>query len=134
MLGIRMQACGGWRPIGFLAARRGVLTATMLACVLGGCSGLNTQSVQSAMITPGKYEFYDCQRIEGTLRAKQARQVQLEKLMADASKETGGGVVNAMAYRPEYASNQGDIDELIRATSNKNCTAQSPFSSGRAVF
>jgi hypothetical protein len=134
MLGIRMQASGGRRPIGFLAARRCVLAATMLACVLGGCSGLNTQSVPSAMITPGKYEFQDCPAIAATLRARQARLLVLEKLMADASKEAGGGVVSAMAYRPEYASNQGEIDELTRATGNKNCTVQSPFSSGRAVF
>lgn len=134
MLGIRMQTPSGRRPIGFLAAWRCVLTATMLACALGGCSGLNTHSATSAMITPGKYEFNDCPAIAVILRARQARQLALEKLMADASKEAGGGVVSVMAYRPEYASNQGDIDELIRATATKNCTAQSPFSSGRAVF
>jgi hypothetical protein len=86
------------------------------------------------MITPGKYTFNDCRSIETTLRARQARQLVLEKLMAEASKEPGGGVVSVIAYRPEYASNQGDIDELIRTTANKNCTVQSPFSSGRAVF
>jgi hypothetical protein len=134
MLGIRMQAFGGRRPIGSLAARRCVLGATVLACVLGGCSGLNMQSVPSAMVTPGKYEFHDCRAIETALKGRQARQVQLEKLMADASKETGGGIVSAMAYRPEYAANQGEIDELVRTTATKNCTEQSPFSSGRAVF
>jgi hypothetical protein len=117
---------GGCRPS---------LAVLLLAAGLGGCGGGFSQAtVSSTMVTPGKYEFHSCQAIETDLRGRRARQAVLEQLMAKASEDAGGGVVSAITYRPEYLANQGEIAELIKTTANKNCTVQSPFSSGRAVF
>jgi hypothetical protein len=41
--------------------------------------------------------------------------------MAKASTGAGGGVVNAMAYRPEHAHVSGQIEAIHRVQADKNC-------------
>ena len=54
--------------------------------------------------------------------------------MSRASQGAGGDFVNAIAYRGEYAQGRGDLAELAKAKSDKQCAVDSKFSSGRAVF
>jgi hypothetical protein len=54
--------------------------------------------------------------------------------MGRASQGAGGDFVNTIAYRGEYAQGRGDLAELAKAKSDKQCAVDSKFSSGRAVF
>jgi hypothetical protein len=121
---------------GVSAVRRLLSAAGMalLAANATGCSALSEQTVGSALTSPGKYEFHDCQDIQSNIRNRRNRQAELEKLMAQASQGFGGEFVSAIAYRSEYVKNRGDIDVLVRTAAEKQCVTQSPWSSERAVF
>ena len=69
-----------------------------------------------------------------SLRNRRARDAELERLMAQASTGAGGEVVNLMVYRTDYLQNRGEIDELTRTAANKQCSIQSPWTSGRTIF
>ena len=78
--------------------------------------------------------MYTCEDIERQIIGIRARQTELEQVMGRASQGAGGDFVNAIAYRGEYAQGRGDLAELAKAKSDKQCAVDSKFSSGRAVF
>jgi hypothetical protein len=107
---------------------------TLLAVGLGGCSGMSDFSSSSVMVVPGKYNLHGCQEIEANIRSRRARDAELEKLMAQASTGAGGEVVNLMVYRTDYLQNRGELAELVRTAADKQCSIQSPWTSGRTIF
>ena len=44
------------------------------------------------------------------------------------------GGIALMVYRTDYLQNRGEIDELTRTAANKQCSIQSPWTSGRTIF
>jgi hypothetical protein len=108
--------------------------AASLVAGLTGCGSISDRTAAAAFTSPGKYNVYTCEDVERTLTALRARQVELEQLMARASQSAGGEFVNTIAYRGEYAQGRGDLIELAKAKAEKQCAADSKFSSGRAVF
>ena len=86
------------------------------------------------MVAPGAYGAYDCPQLEQSERTIRSRIEELERLMARASKGPGGDFVNAVSYRSDYEYNRGQHAELMREAVNKNCNAQSKWSSQRSVF
>ena len=121
------------RVAGFVLAPCRLLCAAGLA-LLTGCSGMSDVSVESVLVVPGKYNLHGCQEIETSLRNRRARDAELERLMAQASTGAGGEVVKLMVYRTDYLQNRGEIDELTRTAANKQCSIQSPWTSGRTIF
>jgi hypothetical protein len=127
-------------PIGPTGARqwRGVVVAVLLAAGLGvglaGCGSVSDRSWAGAFTSPGKYDIYTCEDIERQILATRTRQVELEQAMGRASQGAGGDFVNTIAYRGEYAQGRGDLAEMAKAKSDKQCAVDSKFSSGRAVF
>jgi hypothetical protein len=104
--------------------------AVLLALGLAGCG----PTMSSALVSPGKYEFYPCQTLDKQINERRARVAELERLMARSAEGFGGEIVNAMAYRSDYLQNRGELDELIKTAEEKKCVAESPRSSQRAVF
>jgi hypothetical protein len=122
---------------GFVLAPRRMLCATglaLIASILGGCSGMSDVSVESVLVVPGKYNLQGCQEIESNLRNRRAQAAAMEKAMEQTSNAPGGEVVNLMVYRTDYLQNRGEIDELTRTAANKQCSIQSPWTSGRTIF
>ena len=117
-------------------ARSGLRTAVAAILVTGltGCGSISERTAAAAFTSPGKYNVYTCDDVERTMMALRVRQVELEQLMARASQGVGGEFVNTIAYRGEYAQGRGDLIELAKAKADKQCAAESKFSSGRAVF
>ncbi len=102
---------------------------------LAGCGSISDRTAAAAFSSPGKYNVYTCEDVERTIAALRVRQVELEQLMARASQGGAGGeFVNTIAYRGEYAQGRGDLVELAKARADKQCVADSKYSSGRAVF
>ena len=106
----------------------------ILMAGLGGCGSISDRTAAAAFTSPGKYGVYTCEDVERTIAALRARQVELEQLMARASQGAGGEFVSTIAYRGEYAQGRGDLVELAKARADKQCIADSKYSSGRAVF
>ena len=121
--------------LGIACARwSGFAAAAVLAGGLGGCGSISDRTAAAAFTSPGKYNVYTCQDMDTAMLVLRARQVELEQLMARASQGAGGEFVNTIAYRGEYAQRRGDLIELAKAKADKQCAADSKFSSGRAVF
>src|SRR5437764_492413 len=108
--------------------------AALAATGLAGCGSVSDRTLAGAFTSPGKYDIYTCEDIERQILGIRARQVELEQVMGRASQEASGAFVNTIAYRGEYAQARGDLAELAKANSDKQCAVDSKFSSGRAVF
>ena len=111
-----------------------VLTTAGLAAALGACGTISDQTTASAFVSPGKYSVYTCSDINAQTLVSRRRQIELEQLMARASQSAGGEIINAFSYRTEYLQTRGELAELSRVASDKQCAVDSKFSSGRAVF
>jgi hypothetical protein len=108
--------------------------AALVAACLAGCGSVNDRNLAGAFTSPGKYDIYTCEDIERQVIGIKARQTELEQAMGRASQGSGGAFVNTIAYRGEYAQGRGELAELAKAKSDKQCAVDSKFSSGRAVF
>ena len=106
----------------------------LLAAGLAGCGSVSERTSAGLFTSPGKYDIYTCEDIDRQIISIRARQTELEQVMGRASQGAGGDFVNTIAYRGEYAQARGDLAELAKAKSDKQCAVDSKFSSGRAVF
>jgi hypothetical protein len=111
-----------------------VAMVALFASGLAGCGSVSERTWARAFTSPGKYNIYTCADIERQASSIKTRQVELEQAMARASQGGGGDFVNTIAYRGEYSQGQGELAELAKAKSDKQCAVDSKFSSGRAVF
>jgi len=114
----------------WLLACSGVLAALALA----GCGTISDEVGGRAAVSPGKYSIYPCPNIEARIIETKRRRTELEQLMARSSQSAGGEFVNAIAYRTEYVQTGGDLEELSRASTEKKCSVDSKYSSGRTVY
>ena len=107
----------------------------VLALGLAGCatSGGITDG-GDALVSPNKYAMYNCPDLTDRVKAVRARQVELEQVMDRASQGAGGELINAIAYRTEYAQTRGELRLLAKAEEERQCAVQSDRASGRAVF
>src|SRR5258708_34366006 len=113
---------------------RSAAVVALLAAGLAGCGSVSERTLAGAVTSPGKYNIYTCEDIDRQMVSIRARQVELEQVMGRASQGAGGAFVNTIAYRGEYAQARGELTELAKAKSDKQCAVDSKFSSGRAVF
>lgn len=110
------------RSVGLLTRLLPVLTVA-LGAGLAGCSvqGSADDRLGSFLVAPGKFEFYNCQQMAAQSKALTTREAELKALMAKAGAGLGGGMVSTVAYRPEYVEVHGEINELRKASAEKNC-------------
>jgi hypothetical protein len=108
--------------------------AAAVMAALSGCGSVNEQTWAATATSPGKFGIYTCDEIEPLISAYRARINELEQLMSRASQGAGGEFVNTIAYRSEYTQTRGFMAELEKAKIDRQCAANSKFSSGRAVF
>jgi hypothetical protein len=95
-----------------------LLSALLCACATDDSS---TDRAARFLVAPGKYTIYDCAQLAEVSKTKAERQHELEGLMAKASASSGGRVVNAIAYQPEYLSLRGEMMDLRQAAVDKKC-------------
>ncbi len=96
-----------------------VLFGIMPAALLSGCA-VSDDTVSSFLVAPGKYVLYNCDDIARTAKATQARQKELEQLMAKAG--TGAGqLISDATYGPDYASARGEMNNLRAAAAERKC-------------
>jgi hypothetical protein len=123
-------------PTGIAGVRclAGGVGVALLSATLMGCAGISDQTAIAALVAPGKFDLYSCQDIEDSAKAARLRRTELEQLMARSAQGPGGEFVNAIAYRNEYLQARGDLQELAKANTDKQCATKSRWSSQRALF
>jgi hypothetical protein len=89
------------------------------AAAVAGCTSVD--SAGRFLVAPDKYVLYNCTQLSDAAQANSARQQELERLMAKAETGTGGELASNLAYRPEYVQLRGEMNELRRTTTEKNC-------------
>ena len=99
-----------------------IALATLLASCTGSQGGNTDDNLSRLLVAPGKFVLYTCPEIVEKAAATAKRQRELEALMAKAGTSGAGGVVGAVAYRPEYLETRGDMNELRRAAADKGCS------------
>jgi hypothetical protein len=95
------------------------LFAALAPLGLYGC--VSDETASRLLVEPDRYILYSCPELATAEQTKAARQRELEGLMAKAGPSPGGQLASNMAYRPEYAQLQGEMDQLRKAAADKNC-------------
>ena len=73
------------------------------------------------LVAPGKYVLYNCDAIAREAETKAKRELELQQLIAKDSTDAGSRMIGDMAYRSEYLSVRGDLNELRHAAADKHC-------------
>ena len=94
--------------------------AISLAILLGGCA-MSDQQLGRLVADPAQYELYTCDQLIAQDQKYAERVAELDALMKKAESDTGGAVVNAVAYKPEYISVRGSLDQVRQVEAEKNC-------------
>jgi hypothetical protein len=115
----------GWRCM-----RSPILSAAALV-TLAGC-GLPDDMALS-MVDRGKYTFYNCDQLAAAAREKANREHELRSAMTQAASGAGGALVNAIAYRSEYLTVKGELQELQITAREKECREVIVPQSGTAI-
>jgi hypothetical protein len=100
------------------------ILAVLAALALSGCASDDT--VGRILVGSSNYTFFNCDDLAGTIKAKEARERELQGLMAKSSAGPAGGVVNVIAYRPDYQENHGELVRARSAAAEKNCLPPKP--------
>lgn len=88
--------------------------------MLAGCA-MSDDSLSSFLVAPGKYLLFTCDDIARTAKGTQARQKELEQLMAKAGTDAGGRLISDATYGTEYATMRGQMKELRAAAVERKC-------------
>jgi len=105
-----------------LVVRLTVFTTSIaaLAAMVAGCAMTDDQAARF-LVAPDKYVLYNCDEIAREAQAATARERELQQLMMKADVDASGRLVSAVAYRPDYLSVRGEINELRAAAIAKHC-------------
>lgn len=109
-----------------------LLSASLLP-ILGGC-GLLGDSTSSAFVSPGKFEFYNCDQLADSGRNFGARERELAELIERAGQGPAGEFVGKVAYRTELMQARGSLKQINEVSERKNCASQSKWQSDRALW
>lgn len=94
--------------------------AALAAAMLAGCT-MSDDSLSSFLVAPGKYVLYSCDDIARAAKETQARQKELEQLIAKAGTDPGGRMIANAAYGTEYATMRGQMTDLRAAAADRKC-------------
>jgi hypothetical protein len=97
-----------------------MLAAALAALSLTACAG-NDDMTARMLVAPGKYALFNCAQLAEQGTANLKRQHELEGLTAQAGAGSGGRMVSAVAYRPEYLQLRGEMEDLRQTAADKKC-------------
>ena len=102
---------------------RCLIAAALLAASLAGCSagGGGDDSLARFYVAPDRFVLFNCEQIATKAASTSARIKELQALMTKAGTSSDGRLASAIAYRPEYVTLRGDMNELRRTAATKNC-------------
>ena len=98
-----------------------LFAAALVALTLAACAGGNDDVTARMLVAPGKYALFNCAQLAQQADVNMKRQHELEGLMAQAGTGSGGQMVSAVAYRPEYLQLRGEMEDMRQTAADKNC-------------
>ncbi|GIK81907.1 MAG: hypothetical protein BroJett024_30120 [Alphaproteobacteria bacterium] len=101
------------------APRRLCASLAAAALLLAGCTLPDDKAL--TMVNRGKYSLFNCDQLKSQAVQARTRERELREAMAKAAAGPGGELVNAVAYRSEYLTVKGEIEELEITANAKNC-------------
>jgi hypothetical protein len=104
-----------------LSFGRRLIGVALLAGWLSGCGVDKEEFLASFVTEPGKFKLYNCQQISQKATEVAARQKELLALAVKAETGLDGRLVSEVTYRPEYSTLRGEMNELRREGTAKNC-------------
>jgi hypothetical protein len=87
---------------------------------LGGCA-MSDERLGAMVSDRALYEVSSCDQLVVQEKTFADRLAKLDALMKKAGNDTGGSVVNAVAYKPEYISVRGSLDQVHAVQADKHC-------------
>ena len=115
------------------ACRIAIFSYAAACLMLGGCA-LMGEDASSAVVSPGKFQYYNCEQLSRVGRSISARERELTELMERAGKDPMGEFVGSVAYKTELLQARGQIKQIDNYSAEKNCAADSKWSSDRALW
>jgi len=107
--------------------------SALLVTLLGGC-GMLGDGAASAFVSPGKFEYYNCDQLAEAGRTFSIRERELVGLTARAAQDPAGEFVAKVAYRTELMQARESLKQIIQLSGRKNCASQSKWQSDRALW
>lgn len=98
-----------------------VPTLLLAAGLLAACTAAESDSTSRFLVAPGRYVLYNCPQIAQQAKDNIDRQRELEGLMLKAGNDSGGRLVSAVAYKPEYYQLRGELSDLRQTALDKKC-------------
>lgn len=95
------------------------------AVILSGCT--SDPKTGTMLVSPSRFTLYNCKELANQQIGLVARQRLLERLMAQAKQGSGGALVSAMAYEPEYQNLLGEMKVLRQEAAQKECNLPDPY-------
>ena len=100
-----------------------------IVLLVAACSSSNNDDLGGRLlVAPGSFDMSTCLQMANRKTGLLSRQRALEDVMRKAGDGVDGRLVSAMAYQPEYMSNQGYLDSIRRTEAEKGCK-ESPVKS-----
>jgi hypothetical protein len=119
----------------FVAARTASgrrLCALLGAALLAGCT-TSVENTFTLFADPGKYEFYSCDQITAQRKQWSTREQELRTLMSKAEQDTGGVVVNVLAYKADHVAASEELKVLEATARSKNCETPANWRSNTTI-
>jgi len=116
-------------------AGHGVACVCMMLClILGGC-GLLGGGATSAFVSPGKFDYHNCDQLAESEHRLRDREKELTELTERAAEGGASGqFVGAVAYHTELMQTRGQLKQIGEVAERKNCSVQSRWKCDRALF
>jgi hypothetical protein len=114
------------------SARASRLLALLAAGVLSGCSA-GGDNPFTVFADPGKYQYHSCEQIAAQRRNWSNREQELRTLMSKAEQDTGGAVVNVLAYKADHVAASEELKVLEATARSKNCETPANWRSNTAI-
>ncbi len=114
------------RHLALLATCMLLLCMTLAAC----SSGIESMTF---LTNPGKYEYHNCGQLSAARKGIVIRQKELKDLIEQAERGTGGAVVGAVVYRPDYVAATEDLRLIDNTARAKDCLATTTWRSNTDI-
>ena len=99
--------------------------------MLAGCAMSDDQAARF-LVAPDKYTLYSCDEIARETQTKVAREHDLQQLMAKAGADQGGRLIGDIAYRADYITVHGELNDLRQTAVVKKCAGVPTADAARA--
>ena len=86
--------------MGWMTGMRRTAVLVLAASALAGCS--TTDTLDSMLVDPSRYEGYNCKDLGNQLQTLNKREKDLRNLIDRADESASGVVIGAFAYRTDY--------------------------------